>query len=409
MDPRPPLPGDEVPRARVDALLRAGVDLARMRDLDALLRRILDLAAETIGAERGAIFVKDEPTGDLVSHHFHGDEVERIVVRAGRGIAGHVADGGRAVRLEDAYADPRFDRSVDATTGFRTRSLLAVPLTVRGGDVLGVLEVLNKHDGPFTPDDEAFLAAFGAYAAVALENARLLEERLHAERLATVGQVASTLVHDLTSPLSAVRGYADVLEQQPPPEVRARCASGIRRQSQRMGELVRSILAYVRGGADYLFTQSDVDALLAEVVEDLTAAHAGSAVRVERGPGRVGAARLDAGALRRVLENLARNAAQAMPQGGVLTLDAHRDGARVLLRVADTGVGMSDEVRRRLFRPFFTHGKADGTGLGLAVVRRIVEAHGGEVEVASAPGRGTTVRVSLPVEGPPAPAPPPSA
>ena len=402
MEPRRPLSSDEVPRARVEALLSAGVDLARMRDLDALLRRILDLAADTIGAERGAIFVRDDATGDLISHHFHGDEVERIVVKAGRGIAGHVASTGQAVRLEDAYADPRFDRSVDAATGFRTRSLLAVPLRVRGGDVLGVLEVLNKHGGAFTPDDEAFLAAFGAYAAVALENARLLEERLQAERLATVGQVASTLVHDLSSPLSAVRGYADVLEQQPAQDVRARCATGIRRQSQRMSELVRSILAFVRGGADYLFTKTDVDALVGEVLEDLTAAHGGSRVTLARGPGRAGAARLDAGAMRRVLENLARNAAQAMPEGGTLTIDARLDGDRVVLTVADTGVGMTDEVRARLFRPFFTHGKAEGTGLGLAVVRRIVEAHGGEVDVESAPGKGTTVRVRLPVEGPPA-------
>jgi signal transduction histidine kinase len=304
------------------------------------------------------------------------------------------------VRLEDAYQDPRFDRSVDAETGFRTRSLLAVPLTVRGGDVLGVLEVLNKVDGPFSADDAAFLAAFAAYATVALENARLLEQRLLAERLATVGKVASTLVHDLSSPLSAVRGYADVLEQQPSAEVRARCATGIRRQAQRMGELVRSVLAFVRGSGDYLFTKTDVDALLTEVTEDLTAAHGASGVKVERRPGRAGVARVDAGALRRVLENLARNAVQAMPQGGALTLAAGQEDGHVVLTVGDTGVGMDAAVRARLFQPFFTQGKAEGTGLGLPIVKRIVEAHGGTVRVESEPGKGTTFVVRLPVEGP---------
>jgi signal transduction histidine kinase len=386
----------------MEALIRAGVDLARMQDLDALLRRILDLATENVGADRGSIFVR-EPGGDLVSHHFHGDEVERLVVKAGRGIAGHVAATGASVRLEDAYHDPRFDRSVDAATGYRTRSLLAVPLTVRGGSVLGVLEVLNQVEGAFTPDDAAFLAAFAAYAAVALENARLLEQRILAERLTTVGQVASTLVHDLSSPLSAVRGYADVLEQQPGPEVRARCAAGIRRQAQRMGELVRSVLAYVRGSGDYLFTMTDVDALLAEVVEDLGAAHAAAGIQVVLREGRAGAARVDAGALRRVLENLARNGVQAMPQGGTLTLAAHSDGAHLVLSVGDTGVGMDEGVRARLFEPFFTRGKAEGTGLGLPIVQRIVEAHGGSVDVESAPGKGTTFRVRLPVEGPAGP------
>lgn len=405
MDSTRPVEDVEVPRARMEALIRAGVDLARMQDLDALLKRILDLATEHVGAERGAIFVKEPASGTLVSHHFHGDELERLVVKAGRGIAGHVAATGRSVRLADAYEDPRFDRSVDDETGYRTRSLLAVPLTVRGGDVIGVLEVLNRRDGPFVPEDAAFLSAFAAYAAVALENARLLEQRLLAERLATVGRIASTLVHDLSGPLSALRGYADVLEKDPPADVRTRCAAGLRRQTQRMAELVRSILAFVRGDDDYLFAKTDVDVLLDELAEDLTVAHATTEVRIERRPGQAGAARVDAAALRRVLENLARNAVQAMPQGGSLTLGAALDGADVVLALTDTGVGMDESVRARLFEPFFTRGKAEGTGLGLAIVRRIVDAHGGRVEVESAPGKGTTFRVRVPVEGPPGAAP----
>lgn len=402
----PPAADDEVPRARMDALIRAGVDLARVQDLDALLRRILDLATSNLGAERGAIFVREPATGDLVSHVFHGEELERLVVRAGQGIAGHVVATGLSVRLANAYDDARFDRSIDARTGFRTGSLLAVPLRVRGGEVLGVIEVLNRRDGEFTAQDLAFLSAFAAYAAVALENARLLEQRLHAERLATVGRIASTLVHDLSSPLSAVRGYADVIEQDPPPEVRVRCAVGIRRQTLRMGEMVRAILGYVRGDEALLFAKTDLDALLDEVVEDLTAAQAQTRVRVVRAPGRAGAARVDESALRRVLDNLARNALQAMPAGGTLTLSATHTGPEVVLEVCDTGHGMDEATRARLFQPFFTQGKRDGTGLGLAIVLRLVKAHAGEVEVHSQPGAGTTFRVRLPVGGPPAPAAP---
>lgn len=394
---------DEVPRARMDALIRAGVDLARVQDLDALLRRILDLATSNLGAERGAIFVLEPATGDLVSHVFHGEELERLVVRAGQGIAGDVVATGRSVRLANAYDDPRFDRSIDARTGFRTASLLAVPLRVRGGDVLGVIEVLNRRDGEFTAQDLAFLSAFAAYAAVALENARLLQQRLHAERLATVGRIASTLVHDLSSPLSAVRGYADVIEQDPPAEVRVRCAAGIRRQTLRMGEMVRAILGYVRGDEALLFAKTDVDTLLDEVVEDLTAARAQGGVRVVRGPGRAGAARVDEAALRRVLDNLARNALQAMPEGGTLTLSATHVEPDVVLEVSDTGHGMDEATRARLFQPFFTQGKRDGTGLGLAIVQRLVKAHGGLIEVTSRPGAGTTFRVRLPATGPSAP------
>jgi signal transduction histidine kinase len=390
-------PPTQVSRARLEALIHAGIELARAQPLEDLLRRILDLATQHVGAERGALFVRDATTGDLVSHLFHGRELERIVVKAGRGLVGEVASTGRPLTSADPYADPRFDRSVDESTGFRTRSLLAVPLAVRGGAVLGVLEVLNKSRGTFDAEDEAFLSAFASYAAVAMENARLVEERVAAERLETVGRIASTLVHDLSAPLSAVRAYADLIEQDPPPDVRARCARGVRRQSQRMSEMVRSILAYVRGEEGYLFVKVDLDAVLDELAEDLAAAHAGGSVRVERLPGRAGALRADAAALRRVLDNLTRNAAQAMPDGGALEVGAERQGDDAVITVSDTGVGLDAPTKARMFEPFFTRGKRGGTGLGLAIVRRIVDAHGGSIEVESAPGRGTTFRVRLPV------------
>ncbi len=388
-----------LPQARLEALIGAGVELARTQELDALLRRILDLATANLGAERGAIFVREAGTGDLVSHLFHGEELTRLTVRAGRGIAGEVVASGLAVRVADAYADPRFDRTLDAATGFRTRSLLAVPLCARGGEVLGVLEALNKRAGTFDAADEAFLTAFAAYAAVAMENNRLLAQRLSAERLATVGRIAAALVHDLSGPLSAVRGYADVIEQEPPADVRLRCTQGIRRQASRMGDMVRSILSFVRGDQPFLFAKIDLDDLLDELVEELEASHAQGPIRVVRLPGTAGAAPADAAALRRALENLARNAAQAMPAGGTLSLGAEAADGEAVLTVADTGVGMDESTRARLFEPFFTRGKAEGTGLGLAIVRRVVEGHGGRVEVESAPGRGTAFRVRLPLSG----------
>jgi len=388
-----------LPQARLEALIGAGVELARTHELDALLKRILDLATANLGAERGALFVREAATGNLVSHLFHGEELTRLTLRAGRGIAGEVVASGLAVRVADAYTDARFDRSLDAATGFRTRSLLAVPLCARGGEVLGVLEALNKRAGAFDAADEAFLTAFAAFAAVAMENARLLDQRLAAERLATVGKLAAALVHDLSGPLSAVRGYADVIEQEPPAEVRQRCTQGIRRQARRMGDMVRSILSFVRGDQPFLFAKIDLDELLDELVGDLEAAHVQGAIRVVRLPGTAGAASVDAAALRRALENLARNAAQAMPDGGTLSLGADTANGEAVLTVTDTGVGMDEATRARLFEPFFTRGKPEGTGLGLAIVRRVAEGHGGRVEVESTPGQGTAFRVRLPLGG----------
>jgi signal transduction histidine kinase len=392
----------EGPRNRLDALIDASQALIASADLRTLLGRILDLATHHGGADRGSLFLLRPESGRLVSTIFHGDELAGIELPAGKGIAGQVALTGEAVRINDVYADERFDRSVDERTGYRTRNLLAVPMRLRDGEILGVVELLNKSDGDFDGDDEAFLTAFGAQAAVAIQNARLVEERIRGARLEAVGTLAAGLVHDLRNPLSGIIGYADLIRQDPPADLRERCVGGIRRQVKRMNHMVGSILEYVRGEETFLFSKIDLDEVMKEVAEDLEATHAGDDVTVTFEAEPVGSLRADPMALRRLLDNLARNAVEAMSGKGHLRLAVGRDGDDAWIEVADDGAGMTEEQQARLFMPFATEGKRHGTGLGLAIVSRIVDAHGGSILLDSAPGKGTTIRVRFPFAGPPA-------
>lgn len=380
-------------QARLAALLEAGLELAREQDLHALQRRLLDLATQHVDAERGTLWLVNPGSGTLQGVVQDGEGLAPLVLMPERGIAGRVAATGRPARLEDAYADPDFDRATDQKTGFRTRSMLAVPVALRGAPPLGVVQVLNKRSGAFDADDEAFLLALASFSAVALEH----RQRLEQDRLATIGRVAASLVHDLGAPLTAVHGYADMLEQDVPADVRARCASGIRRQATRLSGMVRAILGFARGDQPLLRARVDVDRLLDELAEDLAAAYAGGGVRVERLAGTAGHVLADEGALRRALENLARNAVQAMPQGGTLALGASVQGDSACLVVRDSGMGMDEATRARIFEPFFTRGRHGGTGLGLSIVERVVTGHGGRIEVQSAPGQGTTFVLHLPL------------
>lgn len=388
------------PRRRLQALIEASLALGESQDLRTLLRQILDLATYHVGAERGTLFRRDRERGDLIATIFHGDELEQIVLPSGRGLAGRVAETGKIVRLDDAYDDPGFDQSVDQRTGYRTRSLLAVPMHLRSGEIVGVVEVLNKREGTFDADDEAFLDAFGTQAAVALENARLTEERIRGERLEAIGTVSANLVHDLKNPLSGIHSYTDMILQGPPPDLLARCVNGIRRQTGRMNHMVTSILRFARGEDALLVSKQDFDAMLEEIAEDLEAAHRTDGVTIERTGERVGNVRVDGMALRRVVDNLCRNAVEAMGHEGTIRLDARLDGQEIALTIEDDGPGIPPERVEDLFKPWETEGKRDGTGLGLSIVRHIVDRHGGTIEVDTTPGKGTRFRIRLPVAGP---------
>jgi adenylate cyclase len=164
-------------------LMEATKALASTLDLGELLGRILDVAKSQAGAERGTLFLVDEKREEIWSLIAHGIEKREIRLPLGRGIAGHVAKSGEILNIPDAYSDPRFDRDVDARTGYRTRNLLCLPIRNKHDKIIAALQLLNKQSGPFTAEDIDFLLAISDHVALALENAQLHRALLEKERL----------------------------------------------------------------------------------------------------------------------------------------------------------------------------------------------------------------------------------
>ena len=150
--------------------------LSQERNIDSLLQKIMEKTSEVMGADRSTLFLVDKAKGQIWSKVAQGAAMSEIRVPLGAGIAGLVAKTGETVNIPDAYKDPRFNQEVDRRTGYRTRTILCMPMKNRDGDILGAIQVLNKHQGVFTNEDEELLEAFAAQSAIAVQNALLNEE-----------------------------------------------------------------------------------------------------------------------------------------------------------------------------------------------------------------------------------------
>ncbi|OGS22966.1 MAG: hypothetical protein A2252_07775 [Elusimicrobia bacterium RIFOXYA2_FULL_39_19] len=157
------------------ALLEISRLLTKETSLNKLLNLIIDQTTKLMDAERTTLFLYDSDTNELWSYIAQDLEIKEIRLPLGRGIAGNVAKTGKMINIRDAYADPRFDDNLDKNTGFKTRSVLCVPLFDHRKSMLGVLQVLNKKSGYFREHDESLLNALASNAGVAIENARLYE------------------------------------------------------------------------------------------------------------------------------------------------------------------------------------------------------------------------------------------
>ncbi|MEO8036450.1 MAG: GAF domain-containing protein [Acidobacteriota bacterium] len=174
---------------------------------DALFASILGVAREELGVERGTLYFVDEKTNEIWSKVAGNLELKEIRLPIGKGIAGTVAATGQFVVLHDAYADERFDRSMDQVSGYRTRSMLCAPIKNRSGRIVGVLQLLNKITGSFGEADLRFLDAISDHMAIAMENAtmhlELIEKQRMAQELELGREIQSRL---LPSPPSDLRG-----------------------------------------------------------------------------------------------------------------------------------------------------------------------------------------------------------
>src|SRR5216683_4332184 len=449
--------GEACERARVKAeareagtqleeLTAIGIRLSAERNLDALLELILTKGREITRSDAGSLYVVETaPEGGkrLRFKLAQNDSVrvefsESTLPISADSVAGYVALAGDILMIDDVYSLPadspfRFNTGFDEKVGYRTTSMLVVPMKTPGGETIGVLQLINCKRIPLQafasrevmqadvlPFPERYrnlAASLASQAGVAIQNARLFQELgtalqeveasqkqlVQAERLSALGEMAAGVAHDFNNLLAVVVGRAEILLAKGQDPNVARDIEIIRTAAWDGAHTVRRIQEFTRTRQTRPAGRVDIPELLRDVVEltrsrwkdEAQSRGVSYEVRVEGGPA-LPVAGISA-ELREVFMNLLINGLDAMPGGGQFVFRISDDANTVIVAAEDTGSGMSEETRRRVLEPFFTTKGARGTGLGLAVSWGIVKRHGGPIQFERTLGMGTVFMVRLPV------------
>jgi signal transduction histidine kinase len=407
-------------------------------DLYKQLRTILEVVCQQ-GWRRAVITLKDEnlETIDLVTAGLTQEEEEQLRSHqtSSEVMRKRLSSMFEHYRLGEFYYLPWSDPLVqeqfkyavpskikkEETVDWNPEDLLYIPLRLPDGKLVAVMSIDDPEDGR-RPTEESLapLELFAHQAAIAIENARLMqqikeyaqhleekvEERtkqlketeqrlLKSERLAAIGELAAMVGHDLRNPLTGIEGATYY--------IKTKCGSKIDGKSKEMFRVIeRDIVNSNKIINDLLEYSGEIKLDLNESNPRLMAKEALSAVEVPKNVRVVNLTgcqpriNVDADKMKRVFVNIIKNAVDAMPNGGKLTIKSRESNGDLEIVFSDTGAGMSEQTLRNIFRPLFTT-KARGMGFGLSICKRLVEAHGGTISARSTTGKGSIFIVTLPI------------
>ncbi|MBN1626175.1 MAG: GAF domain-containing protein [Deltaproteobacteria bacterium] len=387
--------------------------------IETVLDNAMKFSEEFINAEASSIYEIDEDKDELFIRVARGEKkdlIKTVRMKVGEGIAGRVVQTGEPMVIQDAGKEKRFSDKYDRMSGFKTRSLLCVPLMLRGRTI-GAIQVLNKKEGKnFTKEDQEILVSLSQQIAVAIENAKLYqrlehkfelteqelkttqEKLIRTERLAAMGNLVNGIAHEIRNPVVSIGGFAARIKDAAVEDAGLRkYADIILSETMRLENLVRKVNEFLEVQSAEI-RPADLEAVIGEAVTSFKPLAEKQGVEIQVSiEHELPEIEIDSRQIYTALANIIENGLEAMAKGGKMEiLVSRKDEQSICVTIKDNGSGMDEDTLGSAYDPFVTS-KTHGAGLGLTMVCQIIKNHNGDILLNSKKAEGTTVNICLPL------------
>ncbi|MBN2460473.1 MAG: GAF domain-containing protein [Candidatus Cloacimonetes bacterium] len=389
---------------KLEKIVNLNSRMSLTNNLEELLRIILNESEKLFEVEGTSILLEDKMTGKLYFHIATGEKkdfLKTITMEPGEGVCGYVFQTGKSLIENDTANSPFFSVKVDRKSSFITRNLLCVPLQIED-QILGVFELVNKISGDFDQEDLDFLTAVASQVSITLERARLTQEKIQAERLATIGETITGLSHCIKNILNGLQGGAYIINKYLEDIKSEKIKLGwdiVNDNIKKISSLTLDMLSYSKERIP-VYQKTSLQDIIDDILRLLEKKLQENNIKVEKKyDAPMNEIEIDPDSIYRALLNLITNAVDALQdrENAVITIGIYfPDQDKVQLEISDNGCGIPVELLNKLFCKFFSTKGAKGTGLGLPVTKKIIEEHKGRITVESSIGKGTTFRIELP-------------
>ncbi|MCE5197500.1 MAG: GAF domain-containing protein [Armatimonadota bacterium] len=411
-------------RAREAAIVQIGKELNALPEMNMILQKVVEVAAEALKFEDCSLFLLDRASGKLVlraSRGVLGKRVGEASYEVGEGLTGWTGEQQLPVRLQNPLNDPRWRGRFEEMPAKEIGAFMAVPINSPSG-IMGVLRVQRRKSpykwfpNDFTEEDERVLATIAVQLGIALDNARLLDQLVRTERMAAWGEMSARSAHMIGNRVFAIKGDVNEMEYLLGSSnlniaEAMQLSESIKKGIFLLEEILNEFREFVK--ATQLDTEDvDINELVKQSVDEGFPKRSQTHVKFRLGKN-LPSIQADSKKLMRCFCELMENSVNFMPDGGEIKVctciaepssrkwlrPGQQSGKYIQVKFEDKGPGVDSELKPKIFDPFYTS-RAKGMGLGLSIVKGIVEAHNGVIFESGKPGKGAKFTILLPYDEP---------
>ncbi|MCP5062590.1 MAG: GAF domain-containing protein [Ignavibacteriae bacterium] len=365
--------------------------------IDDVLRNIVDVAVDLTHADRGTLYIVDKDKNEIWSKVLIANEIEEIRLKIGEGVAGWVAENGELLNIENVNNDDRFQSRIDDATGYTTKNMLCFPIKNKRQEIVAVIQLLNNLTGKFSAEEELFLNAISLNIAAALENSSLVEELVAAERSTSLDKMGNFLGYDIKKPIQTSKRYAEHLSKKDLPSESKQIVDMLLEQLSYVADKVETTSEYTEGTIILRKQTVSLNDTLTKYSSDISNLLKKYDCIIEHELDKDVNVHIDRKEFYQCYYNIVKNSCEAFAIGGNIFVSTNIINDKIHINIDDNGRGIERKDLAKVFEPFWTKDKTQNSGLGLSISKKIIEDHGGNVEIKSEKKSGTIVIIKLPI------------
>ncbi len=380
-----------------ERILKATQNIFSKVTIDEAADAIAESSAELVNAMGGVLYLVEKENGELKAKVLSDNSIKDVRIKFSDGLQGTAILEKRTIILDNPKNDKSFNPVIEDLTGIKIKNALYYPILTKGEEPVAVLELYNSDRGKFDTREIELLNAISPSILKAIDNSKLVEILIQQRKILTLGEVSAFITEDIQGALLKIKHYSSLLKKKiTTPEINKALDLQIE-QVNSIEEFLKFTDAYSHGKNVIEQNTIKVSDALTQVLSFLAEYVESRNVVIYKKVEADAIINVDLSAFYQACYQIAKNACDAMPEDGKIYVTTERDGDYIKIKFSDTGIGISEAVKAKLFKPFVTHGKKHKAGLGLAIAEKIISNHGGYILADSVIGEGATFTIALPV------------